>query len=141
MVTNLSFSDGFCSMSGGPEHSDFSADPAKVGTQVGYVSWTPGASKPGSFWVEVVAPMPIDPYTGGNIGCPPKGGSCTIEYWFDNSTGANHSSAFGLSQVFSGQSFTIAFTGTAENTKTAPQTGTGHYVWSGSLKLHAVFDQ
>jgi len=35
VVTNLSFSDGFCSMSGGPEHSDFSADPAKVGTPGG----------------------------------------------------------------------------------------------------------
>jgi hypothetical protein len=186
-ITNLTFSDGFCMMSGGPEHSTFSADPAGKGTSVGYVSWS-GSGADGSFWVEVpvtsssmlgpqtgqsspinpvqceaqsdqftstyrmetdfasltgsidvIAPMPIDPFTGGNIGCPPKGGGCTVEYWFDNTSGSHRSTLFPLDSVFSGQSFTITFSGTAENTRNSPdQTGTGHYVWSGSMKLHAV---
>lgn len=186
-ITDISFSDGFCIMSGGPEHSTFSADPAGPGKKVGYVTWS-SFGQNGSFFVEapvassstlgpqmgqsspinpvqcdaqsdmatssyrmrtdftslsgnidVIAPMPVDPFTGGNIACPPSGGSCTIAYWFDNTVGAHRSTAFALGSVFSGQSFTITFSGTAENTRTAAnETGAGHFSWSGSMKLHAV---
>ena len=189
-VNNLTWSDGSCTMSGGPAHGAFTAAAASMGTPIGSLRWSPSKDAPhGSFFAEtdttstgslgpqsgtsaagantcdgysetqagsyrlegdfnalsgtidVLAPMPINPITGGNIGCPPNGGSCELHYLFDNFANPRRSNPFSLADAFSGNSFTVKFSGTGKSAPSVGTSFTGTFSWSGSMKLHAVKSQ
>ncbi len=91
--------------------------------------------------IDVLAPMPVNPITGGNIGCPPDGGSCELHYLFDNYANPRRSDPFPLADAFSGNSFTVTFSGTGKSAPSVGTSFTGDFSWSGSMKLHAVKSQ
>ena len=87
--------------------------------------------------ITILAGMPINVITGGNIGCPPAGGEC-LHYLFDNTSNPRNSNPFSLDEALSGNSFTVTFSGTGTSHPSVGNTYSGDFAWSGSMRLHAV---
>jgi len=87
--------------------------------------------------VTMTSPMPQDDDTYGNIGCPPEGNTCHVEYWFDNSPGTAQT-VLDLPTLLATGSVVMPIHGTAHNVAGYGETRSGDFKWSGSVTLRAV---
>lgn len=184
-ITNLMWSDGFCTMSGGAVSSAFTLPASAVGTMTGGISWDPqthanlsiefptesnanvgtqtGQKDPGvpltcggatlhyttySYRIEgaidsltgsatMTSSMPEDGATTNNVGCPPQGDTCHVNYWFDNSPGVATTS-LDLGTLLTTGHVVMPIAGTAMSVPSNGASGTGDYHWTGSVTLRAV---
>ncbi len=184
-ITGISYSDGYCMMSGGTVSSKFRLNPLSMGKAVGDMLWDPntkgsmvlefnidsdatvaaqnGQSDPGApldcsatsdhftnntYRTEGVitvlggvatmtSPMPQDDDTYGNIGCPPMGSSCHVNYTFDNTPGVARTT-LDVDALLSGGEVVMPIAGDATNVASAGETRSGHFHWSGSITLRGV---
>jgi hypothetical protein len=184
-ITNISYSDGYCTMAGGAVNSTFTLSPQWVGASVGTIDWNPGRTVSVSFGFTIdsdgtsgaqsgqsspgaplscspsaahftgktyrllgdlpsltgpaimTSSMPENDYTTGNIGCPPLGNTCHVEYYFDNAPGVAQTT-LDLPTLLSTGRVVVPISGSEHNLAGFGETRSGDYTWSGSVTLRAV---
>jgi hypothetical protein len=82
----------------------------------------------------LTCPMPQNDDTAGNLGCPPEGNTCHVQFWFDNSPGTARTS-LDLPTLLATGSVVVPIRGTATNVGSDGEKRSGNYRWSGTLTL------